>query len=88
MPAFGDLSISNNLVLNICGMDPQVDLFVSQWHAEFPGIKNPDLKFEGVEDIEKRLSSCKSAIKNLEEKLKQEKFQLIFLQVKRFLEML
>ena len=62
-------------------MDPQIELFISQWHAEFPGIKTPELKFDGVEDVEKRLSSCKNAIKNLEEKLKQERFQLIFLQV-------
>ena len=80
MPALGELSISQNLVLSNCDMDPKVD-FISQWRAEFPGVKTPDIKFEEVEDVEERLNSCKNVIKSLEEKLKQERFRLIFMQV-------
>ena len=81
MPSLREVFLSKNLVLNIFNMDPQINLFVSQWKEEFPGVATPDLNFEGMEDVERSLASCKTAIKNLEEKLKQERFHLIFLQV-------
>lgn len=71
----------NQLVLNICNMDLQITSFISDWNEKFPGVDTPELDFDGVEDIEERLATCKNAIKNLEETLKQEKFYLIFLQV-------
>ena len=62
-------------------METQIDVFVSQWNEKFPGVASPDLRFNGVEDIEQRLSTCKSVIKSLEDRLNQERFHLIFLQV-------
>ena len=84
MPSCDGLAF-NHLVLNICNMDMQINSFISEWNEKFPGVNTPEINFDGIEDVEKRLATCKSAIKNLEETLKQEKFYLIFLQVRRLL---
>ena len=51
---------------------------------KFPGVTPPQWSFDSLEDAEKQLMECKSLIKNLEERLSQEKFYLIYLQVGHF----
>nr|CAB3219663.1 active breakpoint cluster region-related protein [Phallusia mammillata] len=61
-------------------MASDTEAFLSDWNEKFPGVDPPNVKFGNLEEAEKNLAKCKALIRNLEEKLNQEKFHLIFLQ--------
>jgi len=55
--------------------------FLSKWCELFPGAKIPIINFYNNAEVKQRLIECRYLIKELEERLNQEKFYLLFLQV-------
>ena len=56
--------------------------FLSEWCEKFPGVEIPDVNFFDDDDVMQRLMTCRNWIKHLEDRLKQEKLYLQFLQVR------
>ena len=59
----------------------QKNIFLMQWSELFPGASSPDTEFEDTKAVEQQLMACRKLINNLQGRLKQEQFYLLFLQV-------